>query len=67
MGYDGGMDDRLNNSISLGSRRKNKGLGQGIPLFAIAHAHQFAWNRTYPLTSLHTLVEWLRRIDCSEF
>jgi len=35
--------------------------------FGIAHAHQFAWNRSYPSTSLHTLAEQLLRIGFSEF
>jgi hypothetical protein len=64
-GYDG-MDDGLDNLISLDSPRENKGLGQGIPIFAIVH-RQSAWNRTYPLASLHTLAEQPLRIESSEF
>ena len=55
--YDGGMDDGLNNRISLDSRRENKGLRQGIRIVAIGHAHQFSSSRSYPSTSLHTLAE----------
>ena len=66
-GYDGGVDDRLNNLISLDSTRENKGLGQGIPIVAIVHAHQFSSNRTYPSTSLHKLAEQPLQVESSEF